>query len=48
MVDELIEKLGLDATKEVTVGDKKIALKEALIEEYELTGTHPGFIEGHC
>ena len=48
MVDELIQKLGLDATKEVTVGDKKIALKEALIEEYELTGTHPGFIEGYA
>ena len=48
MVDELIEKLGLDATKEVTVGDNKIALKEALIEEYELTGTHPGFIEGYA
>jgi len=48
MVDELIEKLGLDANKEVTVGDKKIALKEALIEEYELTGTHPGFIEGYA
>ena len=48
MVDELIKKLGLDATKEVTVGDNKIALKEALIEEYELTGTHPGFIEGYA
>ncbi|WP_025565352.1 assimilatory sulfite reductase (NADPH) flavoprotein subunit [Psychromonas sp. SP041] len=48
MVDELIDKLGLDATKEVTVGDNKIALKEALIEEYELTGTHPGFIEGYA
>ena len=48
MVDELIEKLGLDATKEVTVGDKKIALKDALIEEYELTGTHPAFIEGYA
>lgn len=48
MVDELIEKLGLDATKEVTVGDNKIALKGALIEEYELTGTHPGFIEGYA
>ena len=48
MVDELIEKLGLDATKEVTVGDNSIALKDALIEEYELTGTHPGFIEGYA
>ena len=48
MVDELIEKLGLDATKEVTVGDNKIALRDALIEEYELTGTHPGFIEGYA
>ena len=48
MVNELIEKLGLDATKEITVGDSKIALKDALIEEYELTGTHPGFIEGYA
>ena len=48
MVDELIEKLGLNATKEVTIGDNKIALKDALIEEYELTGTHPGFIEGYA
>ena len=48
MVDELIEKLGLDASKEVTVGDNSIALKDALIEEYELTGTHPGFIEGYA
>jgi sulfite reductase (NADPH) flavoprotein alpha-component len=48
MVDELIQKLGLDANKEVTVGDKKIALKDALIEEFELTGTHPGFIEGYA
>jgi sulfite reductase (NADPH) flavoprotein alpha-component len=48
MVDELIQKLGLDATKEVTVGEKVISLKEALIEEYELTGTHPGFIEGYA
>ena len=48
MVDELIKKLGLDATKEITLGDKKIALKDALIEEYELTGTHPAFVEGYA
>lgn len=48
MVDELIKKLGLDAAKEIALGDKTIALKEALIEEFELTGTHPGFIEGYA
>ena len=48
MVDELIAKLGLDATKEITLGDKKIALRNALIEEYELTGTHPAFVEGYA
>lgn len=48
MVDELIAKLGLDAAKEITLGDKKIALKDALIEEFELTGTHPAFVEGYA
>jgi sulfite reductase (NADPH) flavoprotein alpha-component len=48
MVDELIAKLSLDATKAITLGDKTVALKDALIEEFELTGTHPGFIEGYA
>ena len=48
MVDELIEKLGLDTAKEVTLGDKKLSLKDALIEEFELTGTHPAFVEGYA
>ncbi|MDA7745883.1 assimilatory sulfite reductase (NADPH) flavoprotein subunit [Psychromonas sp.] len=48
MVDELITKLGLDAAKEITLGDKTITLKDALIEEFELTGTHPGFVEGYA
>ncbi|MBB1272844.1 assimilatory sulfite reductase (NADPH) flavoprotein subunit [Psychromonas sp. SR45-3] len=48
MVDELINKLGLDADNEVTLGDKTLSLKDALIEEFELTGTHPGFVEGYA
>lgn len=48
MVDELINKLGLDAAKEVTLGDKTLSLKDALIEEFELTGTHPAFVEGYA
>ncbi|RBW41566.1 sulfite reductase [NADPH] flavoprotein alpha-component [Psychromonas sp. B3M02] len=48
MVDELIAKLGLDADKEITLGEQTITLKNALIEEFELTGTHPGFIEGYA
>ena len=48
MVDELINKLGLDAAKEVTLGDKTLSLNDALIEEFELTGTHPGFVEGYA
>ncbi len=48
MVDELINKLGLDAANEVTLGDKTLSLKDALIEEFELTGTHPGFVEGYA
>ncbi|TEW55696.1 assimilatory sulfite reductase (NADPH) flavoprotein subunit [Psychromonas sp. RZ22] len=48
MVDELIKKLGLDANKEITLGDKSLSLKDALIEEFELTGTHPGFVEGYA
>ncbi|MGJ8580685.1 MAG: assimilatory sulfite reductase (NADPH) flavoprotein subunit [Psychromonas sp.] len=48
MVDELIAKLGLDADKEITLGEQTISLKAALIEEFELTGTHPGFIEGYA
>jgi len=48
MVDELINKLGLDAANEVNLGDKTLSLKDALIEEFELTGTHPGFVEGYA
>lgn len=48
MVELLIKKLGLNANKEVTLDDRSISLKDALIEEFELTGTHPGFIEGYA
>jgi len=48
MVDEILTTLALDATKEISLGDKQITLREALIEEFELTGTHPGFVEGYA
>ncbi|MEH6451894.1 MAG: assimilatory sulfite reductase (NADPH) flavoprotein subunit [Psychromonas sp.] len=48
LVDEIIAKLNLDANKEVQVENKKIPLKRALIEDFELTGTHPAFVEGYA
>jgi len=48
MVNELITKLGLNAQKEIILDDNTITLKDALIESFELTGTHPGFIEGYA
>ena len=48
LVTQLISKLGLDSTEQVQVRDKNITLQKALIEAFELTGTHPGFIEGYA
>lgn len=48
LVDEILTKLALDASKEITLDDKQISLRNALIEEFELTGTHPGFVEGYA
>ncbi|WP_019613636.1 assimilatory sulfite reductase (NADPH) flavoprotein subunit [Psychromonas ossibalaenae] len=48
LVAQIITKLNLDADAEVTVDDKKLTLTDALIECYELTGTHPAFIEGYA
>jgi len=47
-VEQLLTKLALDGKQPVTVGDKSLALQEALLNEFELTGTHPGFIEGYA
>ena len=48
LVDQIIAKLKLDANKEILVDDKNIPLKQALIEDFELTGTHPAFVEGYA
>jgi sulfite reductase (NADPH) flavoprotein alpha-component len=48
LVAQIIAKLNLDAKTEVTVDDKTISLSEALISSYELTGTHPAFVEGYA
>ncbi|MCP4321160.1 MAG: assimilatory sulfite reductase (NADPH) flavoprotein subunit [Alteromonadales bacterium] len=48
LVDQIINKLNLDATTEVTVDEKTVSLTDALVEFYELTGTHPAFIEGYA
>ena len=48
LVEQLIAKLGLDATKQVMVADRNVPLQKALIEDFELTGTHPGFIESYA
>ena len=48
LVAQVIAKLNLDASTEVTVDDKAVSLTDALIENYELTGTHPAFVEGYA
>ena len=48
LVAQIITKLNLDADTEVTVDDNAISLTAALIEFYELTGTHPAFVEGYA
>lgn len=48
LVEQIINKLDLDAGTEVNIDDKTVSLTDALIEFYELTGTHPAFIEGYA
>lgn len=48
LVEQIIKKLNLDATTEVSVENKTVSLTDALIEFYELTGTHPAFVEGYA
>tara|TARA_R110001583_G_scaffold69129_4_gene196197 strand:+ start:312 stop:2105 length:1794 start_codon:yes stop_codon:yes gene_type:complete len=48
LVAQIIAKLNLDANAEVVVDNKTISLSEALISSYELTGTHPAFVEGYA
>ena len=48
LVTQIITKLNIDENTEVTVADKTVSLKEALIASFELTGTHPAFVEGYA
>lgn len=48
LVDAIIAKLKLDAAFQVTVDGKNLSLKQALTEHFELTGTHPAFVEGYA
>lgn len=48
LVDALIKKLKLDPEQQVSVDDKNISLKQALVEHFELTGTHPAFVEAYA
>jgi sulfite reductase (NADPH) flavoprotein alpha-component len=48
LVDALIKRLKLDPQEQVKIDDKNISLKEALTESFELTATHPAFVEGYA
>jgi sulfite reductase (NADPH) flavoprotein alpha-component len=48
LVTQIIAKLNIDGNAEVKVADQTISLSEALISFYELTGTHPAFVEGYA
>lgn len=44
-VDELLASLKINADETVRVGDDSKAVREALIEDFELTQSYPGFVE---
>jgi len=48
LVAQLIAKLGLDTETQVMVAELNVPLQKALIEDFELTATHPGFIEDYA
>jgi len=48
LVEEIIAKLALAAETKVIVDNNELTLKEALTTQYELTSTHPAFIEGYA
>ncbi|WP_028863221.1 assimilatory sulfite reductase (NADPH) flavoprotein subunit [Psychromonas aquimarina] len=48
VVDALIAKLGLSAEKQIQLEDRNITLKKALTADFELTGTHPAFVEAYA
>ncbi|EWH10428.1 sulfite reductase (NADPH) flavoprotein subunit alpha [Catenovulum agarivorans DS-2] len=48
VVDEIIEKLGLDASANIEVDGEQVAVREALTRHYELTLSHPGFVSKYA
>jgi sulfite reductase (NADPH) flavoprotein alpha-component len=48
LVDALIKRLNLDPQEQVKIDDKNISLKQALTASFELTATHPAFVEGYA
>jgi len=48
LVEKILKKLNIDTSTEVTVDDKSLSVTDALTECYELTGTHPAFVEGYA
>ncbi|SFC81762.1 assimilatory sulfite reductase (NADPH) flavoprotein subunit [Pseudoalteromonas denitrificans] len=45
LVDETLSLLSIDAATEITLGDKTISVRQALIENLELTQSYPAFVE---
>ena len=45
LVDEALSLLTIDASTEITLGDKTISVRQALIENLELTQSYPAFVE---
>ncbi|WP_372880668.1 assimilatory sulfite reductase (NADPH) flavoprotein subunit [Psychromonas sp.] len=48
LVEAIINKLKLDPQAQVQIDDKSVSLQQALTEYFELTGTHPAFVEGYA
>lgn len=47
LVSELLALLNIDAAATIDVGSEKLSIEQALIENYELTQLHPGFISAY-
>ncbi|MEO0752769.1 MAG: flavodoxin domain-containing protein, partial [Pseudomonadota bacterium] len=47
-VDRVLAQLELEGTTEVRLGEAKRALRDALIEDLELTQSYPGFVEKYA
>jgi len=45
LVDEALSLLSIDAAAEITLGDKTLNIRQALIEKLELTQSYPAFVE---